>query len=138
MSSIYVLDACAMLAVLSKEQGSENVVRFYKKAALGEITLIMNKINLLEVYYDIYRAYGKEQADSFIDDIKLSPIVINPEITDKIFEQAGYFKASYKISLADSIALAQTVISKAALITCDHHEFDVIENKENIKFAWIR
>ena len=45
---------------------------------------------------------------------------------------------SYNISLADSIALAQTVISDGVLITSDHHELDIIEKKENINFVWIR
>ena len=56
---------------------------------------------------------------------------------DKITE-AGRLKATYKISLADSFALAQTKISNGVLLTSDHPEFDVIENKEPIKFLWIR
>ena len=138
MSQIYVLDACAMLAVLSKEQGADKVVNFYKKATSGEITLVMNKLNLLEVYYDLFRAYGKERADAFIAEIKQSPIVINHELSDEIFAEAGRLKASYRISLADSVALSQTVVLGGALLTSDHHEFDTIEAKEDINFVWIR
>jgi len=138
MNPIYVLDACAMLAVLAKEQGADKVAEFYKKAAYGEITLIMNKLNLLEVYYDLYRAYGKESADSFLDEIKQSPITVNHEISDEIFMEAGKLKASYRISLADAVALAQAVVSNGALLTSDHHEFDIIETKEDISFVWIR
>ena len=93
---------------------------------------------LLEVYYDLCRAYGKERADGFLDEIKQSPIVVNHEISDEIFTEAGRLKASYRISLADSVALAQAIVSGGALITCDHHEFDVIETKESIDFVWIR
>ena len=135
---VYVLDACAMLAVLSKEQGADKVADIYKMAVLGTIKFVMNKFNLLEVYYDLYRAYGKAIADKFVEDIKQIPIAINHDFTDEIFTEAGRFKATYKISLADSIALAQTVISDGALVTADHHEFDVIEEKENIRFNWIR
>ena len=39
---------------------------------------------------------------------------------------------------ADSIALAQTLILDGELLTSDHHEFDVIEEKEDISFCWIR
>jgi predicted nucleic acid-binding protein len=138
MSSTYVLDACAMLAVLSKETGAEKVLEYYGKAADGKISLLMNKLNLLEVYYNLIHAYGKEHADEFIDEFKKSPIIINHEITDEIFELAGRLKASYKISLADSIALAQAMDCNAALITADHHEFDILEGKENINFVWIR
>ena len=42
------------------------------------------------------------------------------------------------ISLADSFALAQALISDGELLTSDHHEFDEIEGNELITFCWIR
>jgi len=138
MSMIYVLDACAMLAVLSNEEGALKVVDLYKKATSGKIKLIMHKFNLLEVYYDLYRDHGKAHADTFIDEINQSPIIINHELNDDIFSVAGRLKASYKISLVDSVALAQALVIKGLLVTSDHHEFDVIEQQENIQFEWIR
>lgn len=47
-------------------------------------------------------------------------------------------KSTYRISLADSIALAQAIALNAELLTCDHHEFDVLEPFEPIKILWIR
>jgi len=135
---VYVLDACAMLAVLSKELGADKVVAVYKKAATGEATLIINKLNLLEVYYVLFREYGKEHAGMFLEEIKESPIAINHSISDELFMEAGRLKAYYKISLADSIALAEAAISGGVLLTADHHEFDVIDNDGRIKFLWIR
>jgi hypothetical protein len=52
--------------------------------------------------------------------------------------EAGRLKSSYKISLADSIALAEASISNGMLITADHHEFDTIEMNERLLFFWIR
>ena len=138
MSALYVLDACAMLAVLSKEPGADNVVEIYKKASSGEVELVMSKLNLLEVYYELFREYGKERADKFFEEIKQSPITINNEISDEVFVEAGRLKASYKISLADSIALAEASVSNGVLLTADHHEFNVIEEKESVAFLWIR
>ena len=86
----------------------------------------MNKINLLEVYYNLCRAYGENRADDFVKEINESFIIINHNITDDIFKTAGKLKAEYKVSLADSIALAQAVVINGTLITSDHHEFDVI------------
>gem|GEM_PF-4300010 len=57
---------------------------------------------------------------------------------EDIFAQAGRLKATYKISLADSIALSQTIIVKGFLLTCDYHEFDAIEGREPLRFHWIR
>lgn len=47
-------------------------------------------------------------------------------------------KAVYKISLADSIALAQASVLGGSLVTSDHHEFGVIESRENMKLFWFR
>ena len=138
MKPIYVLDACAMLAVLAEEPSSDKVVELYLQAVLGEIILIMNKLNLLEVYYYLYKVYGIQHADHFVEEIRQSPIAINHEISDDIFKEAGRLKASYKISLADSVALAQTTVLVGMLVTSDHHEFDVIDTNENIAFFWIR
>jgi hypothetical protein len=55
-----------MLAVLSKEPGADKVVEVYKKAASGEASLIMHKLNLLEVYYGLFREYGKAHSEKFI------------------------------------------------------------------------
>ena len=138
MSVVYVLDACAMLAVLAKEPGADKVVEVYKKAASGEATLLMNKLNLLEVYYGLFREYGKERANMFFEEVKQSPIVINHTISDELFMAAGRLKASYKISLADSVALAETAISRGVLLTADHREFDAIDKDGEITFLWIR
>ena len=138
MKPIYILDACALLALLSNEPGADIVANVYQKAVSGEITLAINKLNLLEVYYDLIRTYGKENADIFYKKFKQLPINIYHEISDEIFTEAGRLKASYKISLADSVALAQTIVSGGALLTADHHEFDAIEKHEKIRFEWIR
>jgi predicted nucleic acid-binding protein len=82
--------------------------------------------------------YGKERADAILEEIKKSPITIISEITDEVFAKAGRLKASYKISLADSIALAEASASGGTLVTSDHHEFDIIQKSEPIAFYWIR
>jgi predicted nucleic acid-binding protein len=53
--------------------------------------------------------------------------------------EAGRIKSFYKISLADSIAIAEASVTGGVLLTCDHHEMDKVERRENnIKFRWIR
>jgi len=131
------LDACALLAAARNEKGADIVVDIYNKTSKGTANLFLNKINLLEVYYDFYRYKGKDYADNFVNTIKRSEVQIC-EFDEIIFTHAGRLKATYKISLADSIALAQAIVLKGSLLTCDHHEFDVIEGKEPLKFHWIR
>ena len=98
----------------------------------------MNAVNLLEVYYDDYRQHGKEAADRMLSEVKTLSIEIITETEDELFLEAGQFKANYRISLADAFALAQSKVSCGTLITADHHEFDIIEEKEPIQFLWIR
>jgi len=134
----YALDACALIALLQNEQGAEIVSDAFNAAYRGEAEIIIHKANLLEVYYDAYHYRGREQADLMVVEIKKRPIQINSEITDDIFTEAGRLKATYRISFADSFALAQAKIFDGALLTSDHHEFDLVENSEDIEFAWIR
>jgi predicted nucleic acid-binding protein len=90
------------------------------------------------VYYDAYKTYGEEKALKLLEDIKISPIKINSEITDEILANAGKIKATYKISLADSIGLAETIINDGYFVTADHHELEIVEQKEKIRIIWIR
>ena len=138
MSKVYVLDACALIASLSNEEGADKVEAVYDEVAAGKATVIVNIITLLEVYYDDYRIRGKESADKMVMAIKASPTHIVSEIGSDIFAEAGRLKASYRISLADSLVLAQTKVLEGIILTSDHHEFDVIEAKESIQFLWIR
>ena len=137
MSKVFILDACALVAILKDETGADNVADAYKKAESGEAKIIMNRINLLEVYYGFYHEKGKEYAERIMDGVAQSIVSIS-EFDKEIFPVAGRLKASYKISLADSIALAQALILGGELLTSDHHEFDAIVGHEGIVFQWIR
>ena len=134
----YVLDACALIALLRDEQGAEIVADALNSANEGKAEIVIHKANLLEVYYDLFRTLGKDKADDILSKIKERPILINAEISDEIFDEAGRLKATYKISFADSFALAQASVSGGELLTSDHHEFNTIEGNEPITFCWIR
>ena len=137
MSNLYVMDACAMIALLKNETGANVVADAYKNAKSGNAKIIMNRVNLLEVYYGFYHADGKEYAEKILSGITNSIISIT-EFDKVLFPIAGRLKASYKISLADSIALAQAIVVNGELLTTDHHEFDIIESNEPIVFHWVR
>jgi len=48
VNDIFVLDACALLAVARNEEGATVVAKAYDKAEKGETKLFLNRINLLE------------------------------------------------------------------------------------------
>jgi predicted nucleic acid-binding protein len=138
MRSRYVLDACALIAYINDEDGSDDVDKLLSAALSGDIELKMGKINLLEVYYGIFRVFGIEQAENMFNEIRSQPIQIISDIPDGVFREAGRLKATYKISLADALVLGFTSSSGDTLVTADHHEMDTVERNESIKFFWIR
>ena len=137
MSDVYILDACALIALLKDEKGADIVSDIYEKADRGEVILYMNRVNLFEVYYGFYKEKGKDYAEKIMNGVTQSVVSVC-EFNKAVFKEAGRLKANYKISLADSIALAQAAVSNGALVTADHHEFDAVEKQENIEFEWIR
>ena len=138
MNKIYVFDACSLIALLTNEDGADVVKNLLQKAVDAEIKIVMHKINFLEVYYDTYKTYGEEKALKLLDDIKITPIKINMKITDELLIKAGRLKSLYKMSLADSIGLAETIINNGYFVTADHHELKIIEEKEKLNIFWFR
>ena len=138
MNDLYVLDACSLISVLSNEKGADVVKNLLQKAVNNEVKIMMHKVNFLEVYYYIYKRYNESVAQNLLKDIKISPIKLDNEITDDILIKAGRLKSLYKMSLADSIGLAETIINDGCFVTADHHELDIVEKKENINMIWIR
>jgi len=138
MKPLYILDACALIAFLNDEQGADVVSDCLDGLEDGSTVIIMHKINLLEVYYGFYRESGKILADEMFVDVLDSGIQIIDSISDDVFASAGRLKSTHRISLGDTILLAQAFTSNATVLTCDHHEFDPIDLNEPIDFKWIR
>lgn len=134
----YLLDACALIAFLSDEEGAELVENLLQQASDQQISISIHKINLLEIYYGLYRDESHAKAKTILKLIQQLPVHIISDLSDKVFEIAGRIKANYRLSLADSIFIAQGTHDKCILVTSDHHEFDEIEKSEKIVFKWIR
>jgi hypothetical protein len=71
------------------ESGADKVAAAIIAANNGEAEIVMNRINLLEVYYDVYRFRGEEQAKVMLVNLKKHRIEINAKITDELFAVAG-------------------------------------------------
>jgi predicted nucleic acid-binding protein len=134
----FILDACALIAVLNMETGADAIRKLFHDAANRQTTIIMNKFNFLEVYYQIYREYGKNEADKLNNTMKQMPIIMNSILTDDLLKEAGRIKAKDKISIADSVAVAETIVNNGTLVTSDHHEIEPVEKGEKISMMWFR
>jgi PIN domain nuclease of toxin-antitoxin system len=138
MKNVYYLDACALLAVFKQEDGYVTVADIYEEAAAGSAVLCMSMVNLLEVYYGLVYDFGAAFAKERLSEVTESIVQITDLTLPKLVE-AGRIKTSYKLSLADSIAIAEASVSGGTLVTADHHEMDKVEQREpGIKFLWIR
>jgi len=131
----YALDACALIAFLRKEEGGEIV----KNIIDGDNEVLLHAVNLLEVHYDMIKAFGEEKANNILNRIIKLPIRVIYSIDINLIKAASYFKANYRISLGDSFILATAKLNSASIVTADRHEFGILENKEpNLEFHWIR
>ena len=134
----YILDACALIAFLNDELGAEKMEFLLECADLGEVTILMFVINLYEVYYDYLRSGGISTASTFLEEVENLPITVVRECSDELLAQAGFFKVNEKVSLADSFALGLAKLRNGKLVSTDHHEFDLIDQKRLVEFYWLR
>jgi PIN domain nuclease of toxin-antitoxin system len=126
----YVLDACAMIAFLRNEEGSEFVA-----SLLSNEFCMAHVVNLCEVYYDcLMRGENEQVASQIIADLRSLDLVFREDIDNQFWQmiasyKANIRKASLQISLADCFVISLADREKATIITSDHHEFDrIVEN----------
>ena len=134
----YALDACALIAFLNEEAGSEKVDALLTQADKGEHTLYIHRINLIEVFYGYIRDYGLDGARAIMEPVYELPLHCIDTISDEMYNAASFFKGTYRISLGDSIACAFAQSISAALVSADHGDLEQIQNAEKLPVYWIR
>lgn len=133
---IYVLDACAIIALLRREVGEAVVWNCLSDHAS---TCLVHSINLCEVYYDFYRDSGELAAQSAVNDIQALGAVERADLDSTFWQEAGRLKAVHrKVSLADCCAIALTNRVGGTLLTSDHHELDPIAAQGVCPIIFIR
>jgi predicted nucleic acid-binding protein len=132
----YVLDACAVIALLNDEGGADTVAGLITRAGVGTDRLFMNGIQALEVYYDRIYIKGREYADTVLESLYASPIIILSDVSRDIIQEAGRFKTSYSLSLGDTFAAASAKKLSATLITRDK-EMKAPEETGEFSVLWL-
>jgi predicted nucleic acid-binding protein len=133
-----VIDACALIAFLFDEDGSDLFESILIQARNNEIQLIMHIVNLGEVYYDILKRNDVKTAQQTYKFIKQLPVRFENHISDQMIFIAGELKANYRMSYADSFAAAQTILFNAELLTSDHKEFEPLKQANKLRVRWLR
>ena len=122
-----LLDSFAIIAYLNKEKGFEKVQDAMSEAEKSGHSVLMNEINIGEVYYILFRKRGPEKADYFLQTILQSlPIVVVSNDFDDVIK-AAKIKAEHPLSFADCFAAATAKKNNSVIMTGDP-EFKKIEN----------
>lgn len=120
MKTKKVLDAYALLTYLQGEKGQDPVKDLL---ASSTVDLLMNAINVGEVFYIVARGRGLKDAEYFLEVILPSlPITVLDNSFKDVIE-AARLKAAHAISLADCFAAATAVREHAVIVTGDR-EFE--------------
>jgi PIN domain nuclease of toxin-antitoxin system len=132
--SVYVLDACAVLAALRDEPGADRV----REVLASGATVLLGAINVLEIVYDEWRTHGKTEAQRLLAGIEQWQLLLIRELSDDVLLAAASFKSRGRLSLADACALGLAQVHGGMVVTSDHHEFDPLEKARLARFHWIR
>lgn len=128
-----VLDAHAATVFFLNEPGAGEVEKILKDARAGNIPVLINAVNLGEVFYAIRRKIGTDEAMKACE--VLESMRVNIVSADKeISILAGSLKNEKKMSYADCFAAATALMFEASLVTGDK-EFKEVEKE--IKILWI-
>jgi predicted nucleic acid-binding protein len=133
----YILDACALIALINKEQGADKVKDMLEQAAAGKITIAMSRVNFIETYYDQLRSKTPAEVQEFLELIAISPINMIDTIVEAVTREASRLKAAYSISLADAIGLATAINLNGVFVTGDGELIEP-ETKEHAPVFWFR
>jgi len=133
----YVLDACALIALLNEEAGADTVTELIIRANDGTDRLFISSIQVMEVYYDRIYVKGTEYAETVLESIYASPIIILHDISRNIIKDAARFKTTYSMSFADTFAAATAKSLGAFLVTKDD-EMKEAENAGEFSIFWLK
>ena len=133
MSNQYVLDSFAILTLLQKEEGHDQVLEILKKAKAGTVQAMMTWVNLGEVAYIVQRRWDKSEVHQILANLESSNVEF-VEAGQDLALKAAELKAEYPIAYADTYAAALAMLREAVLVTGDP-EFKKLE--ERISIEWL-
>jgi len=134
MGEAYVLDSFAVLALLGREVGSEEVARLLRQAEQGEARLLMTWVNVGEVAYVIERRFGRRKLAQVLATLEATSLEI-VSVAREMALAAARIKAEHSLAYADAFAAALAVRNGAALVTGDE-ELTVLEG--TLRIHWLR
>ena len=132
MTSHYVLDSFALLALLNDEPGAARVEDLLRQAEAGEAELSLSVINLGELAYIIERRWGPEKLRAILAYIEETKIQLAAADKSRVLA-AAHIKAQNALSYADAFAATLTQELNATLLTGDP-EFEAVSSQITIEW----
>jgi len=133
----YLFDACALIAFLNDEAGADTVAGLLTQKGDTTDHVFITCVQALEVYYDRIYVKGREYADTFLENLYSSTVVVLHDISRDVIREAGRFKTSYSMSLADAIVCATAKSLGATLVTKDD-ELSAPEQAGEFSMLWLK
>lgn len=119
MSAGVVVDSWPILAFLQGEAPADVAfARLLRRAAAGNLRLLLSWINLGEVYYRLIQLGGRARADERLADLRRLPFELVP-VREALVLEAGRLKGEHRISYADAFAVATARLARLPLLTGD-------------------
>jgi len=131
----YVLDAYAVICYLEDEAGANEVASLLKKAGVKKIRLLITWINMVEVYYQVFRKYGELDADKVLNIVKSWPVKILAG-DEELTLASARVKAAHALSYADAFAVGAALKYNAAVVTGDPEIKDA-SDKIGFPLLWL-
>lgn len=130
MNETFVLDSFAILALLGREPGSQEVARLLQKAQDENARVLMTWVNAGEVAYIVERRWGLERLYAALAMMEATALEIVP-VERELALMAAHIKAEHAIAYADAFAAALAQHLAAKLVTGDP-EFKLLEGALDI------
>ena len=118
MTRTFVLDSFAVLALLGREPGSQEVADLLRKARGEEVRLLMTWVNAGEVAYIVERRWGAKRLYAALALMEATALEVVP-VDRELALMAAHIKAAHAIAYADAFAAALAEQYAATLVTGD-------------------
>lgn len=133
MNETFVLDSFAVLALLGREPGSQEVADLLRKAQEEKTRVLVTWVNAGEVAYIVERRWGTERLYTALAVMEATALEI-VSVERELALMAAHIKAEHAIAYADAFAAALAQQCAATLVTGDP-EFRLLE--EVLDIHWL-
>lgn len=113
---IFVLDASAVIAFAMNERGAKKVADILSEE---QKTVLMTRVNWGEVLQYFERKVGAEEATQILDAFQIVTDLTIVETDRHNTIEAASLRSTIGLSMADSYAVATTVVNSGTLIAAD-------------------